>query len=624
MMPGGGPTLPSPIDRFARASASRRWLIGTLIAAGGICLLALNRGWEPVGEGAIAQSAERVLQGEVPHRDFDDLYTGALTYVHAAAFALGGVRLSVLRIPLLLVALAWVAAFYAVSRRLVPPVGAALLTMLALAWSVPNDPSPMPSWYNLFFATFAVLALVRWIETRGTGWLVLAGACGGASFLMKLSGLFLLAALGLFLIEASRPEGPTREKAAGGRSVQVAITLGLGLFVALLWKSVAPRGSLGVMHFVLPVAVLALGLAVREWTAPAVGSGARLRSLARAWGPFVAGAAAMIAPFALFLAVVGGLDDAVRGVFVTPFRRLDAAGMQPPRAHWLAAVVPLFLLLRPRIDHRSPAWRLRSLLAAMVLGGVLVLGSITFFTQQLAWYSLRSLAPLLGLMTGIIVAVDAARLGWTAAGRHLVILLGMVAVLHSLIQFPFAGPNYFYYVVPLVFLATAGLVRLGGRTPLGLQLAVCGFYLSFAVLEVMPGSQAGLTILPGKRPAPVPVDLPRVGLLVGMDQARLYESLVPFLQETAAAGRIWAGPEAPQVYFLGGFRNPTRTFYNFFDPASRQESGLLARMEREGIDVAVINTRPAFSPPLPAELLDSLAARYPFASSHGPFVVRWR
>lgn len=49
-----------------------------------IPLLALNRDWEPVGEGAIAQSADRVLQGEVPHPDFDDVYTEAFTYLHAA------------------------------------------------------------------------------------------------------------------------------------------------------------------------------------------------------------------------------------------------------------------------------------------------------------------------------------------------------------------------------------------------------------------------------------------------------------------------------------------------------------------------------------------------------------
>src|SRR6266700_7747426 len=45
----------------------------------------LKRGWVPHDEGTLGESAERVLNGELPHRDFDD-YTGGLTVVHALAF----------------------------------------------------------------------------------------------------------------------------------------------------------------------------------------------------------------------------------------------------------------------------------------------------------------------------------------------------------------------------------------------------------------------------------------------------------------------------------------------------------------------------------------------------------
>jgi hypothetical protein len=600
-----------------------RWLLATLLAAAVVCVLALNRGWEPVGEGAIAQSAERVLQGEVPHRDFDEIYTGALTYVHAAAFAIGGIRLSVLRIPLLLVALAWVAVFFSLAQRMVPPAGAALLTLLALSWSVPNDPSPMPSWYNLFLATFAIYALTRWIETLGRGWLVLAGACGGASLLMKLSGVFLLMGAGLFLLEASRSqEGDESSGARHGPAVRSAITLGLALIVVALWRSVAPRGYLNIVHFVLPVALLALGLAVREWTSAAVSGRARLGALARAAAPFAGGAALVIAPFALYLAAVGGLDDTIRGVFVTSFRRVDQAGMQPPRLFWLAAAVPLLLLLRPRSNHAA-WWGLRSLVVAGGLAGVLVLGSVTFFPQQVVWQSLRSLGPTLGVVTGVVLAVGPARLGWPEPKHRLVVLFGIIAVLHTLIQFPFAGPNYFYYVAPLVFLAAGGFVAGGGRTPVGLQLAVAGFYLAFAVLEVMPGSQAGLALHPQRRPDPVAVALPRVGLLVAPRLARLYDSLLPLVRERAADGRIWAGPEAPQIYFLGGFRNRTRELYAFLGSAS-PESGLAERHAREEASVIVINQRPVFSPPLSKEAFDSLAKEFPASTSIDRFMVRWR
>lgn len=602
----------------------RRWLLVTLIASTAICVVSLNRGWEPVGEGAIGQAAERVLHGEVPHRDFDDLYTGLLTYIHAAAFAIGGVRLSILRVPLLLATVAWVATFFAVARRVVSPASAALLTLLALLWSVPNDPSPMPSWYNLFCATFGIYALARWIEERRARWIALAGVFGALSFLMKLSGLFLLAGLGLFLIEASRPSGPASPRDKANTGLRAAVILGLVLFVALLWRSVAPRGSRGVAHFVLPVALMVLGLAVREWTAPAVSARVRVRALVQTLAPLFGAATLVIGGFAAFLAVVGGLDEAIRGVFITSFQRMQYAGMQPPRAFWLAAVLPLALLLRPRTDHLARAWRVRSLWVAVLLAGALVAASVSFFPQQVIWQSLRSLAPFLGLVVGVVLAVGSERLAWPPARRELVILLCMVAVLHSLIQFPFAGPNYFYYVAPLVFLAAAGIVAVEGRTPAGVQVAVAGFYLVFAILEVLPGSPSGLALLPGKRPRPVPVDVARVGLRVAPAQAALYEAFVPFLTRTAADGRIWAGPEAPHVYFLGGFQNRSRALYSFLDSVSRTESGLIERLERDRIGTIVINTRPSFSPRLPDSVVDSLSVLFPNAERFGPFVVRWR
>lgn len=42
-----------------------------------------------------------MLAGEVPHRDFGELYTGSLTYAHALAFFIGGEDLLSLRAMLL-------------------------------------------------------------------------------------------------------------------------------------------------------------------------------------------------------------------------------------------------------------------------------------------------------------------------------------------------------------------------------------------------------------------------------------------------------------------------------------------------------------------------------------------
>ncbi|HEU5218699.1 MAG TPA: hypothetical protein VFU23_08565, partial [Gemmatimonadales bacterium] len=184
-----------PTPRRARA-----WLAATLLIGGVYLGFYLDRMWYPHDEGALGQTAERVLAGEVPHRDFDEPYTGLLTYLHAAAFAIGGIRLPVLRMPLFIMSMLWLAAVFRIALRSTGPPGAAAVALTALAWSVPNYPASMPSWYNLFFATFGAAALLHWEESGRRRWALAAGMAGGVSFLFKLSGLFFIAGAGLFLL----------------------------------------------------------------------------------------------------------------------------------------------------------------------------------------------------------------------------------------------------------------------------------------------------------------------------------------------------------------------------------------------------------------------------------------
>ena len=106
-------------SRFAsRVSllASRFSLTGVivLLVAGSVLAWASLRGWYPHDEGLLGQSAERVLRGEVPHRDFDDPYTGGLALLHAAAFAIFGIKLTVLRYLVAITAVAWIVGVFAV------------------------------------------------------------------------------------------------------------------------------------------------------------------------------------------------------------------------------------------------------------------------------------------------------------------------------------------------------------------------------------------------------------------------------------------------------------------------------------------------------------------------------
>src|SRR5579863_7528571 len=125
----------------------------------------LKVGWVPHDEGTLGLSAERVLQGQLPHRDFDD-YTGGLTFVHALAFRVFGVSSAAMRYVLFAFFVPWVPAVFYVASRFGTPWVAGAVTLLCVAWSVPNYPGPMPSWYNLYFATWGVAALFRYLESE--------------------------------------------------------------------------------------------------------------------------------------------------------------------------------------------------------------------------------------------------------------------------------------------------------------------------------------------------------------------------------------------------------------------------------------------------------------------------
>src|SRR5215831_9688190 len=174
------------------------WLISVVYMATHV-----KSGWMPHDEGTLGLSAERVLQGQLPHRDFDD-YTGGLTYVHALAFRISGISSGSMRNVLLLFFAAWVPALFYAASRFSSAFGAGVVTLLAVAWSVPNYPGPMPSWYTLFFATWGLAALLRHIETSSRWWLFTAGLCGGFSMLAKVTGAYYIAGALLFLIFRER------------------------------------------------------------------------------------------------------------------------------------------------------------------------------------------------------------------------------------------------------------------------------------------------------------------------------------------------------------------------------------------------------------------------------------
>jgi hypothetical protein len=649
------PDATTPPLRQPGAAALERWLPLAVWAASLVyALLWLDRGWFPHDLGSVAHPAQRVLLGELPHRDFDDVYTGGLAFLNALGFRLLGESAMSARWVVLAAFAAWVPAVWAVARAFAGPWLAAAATLLAASWTLPMYAEGMPSWYNLFLGTVSLWALLRFAACGGRRWLFWAGAAAGASILFKVIGLYTVAAglLSLaWLEDASRPRADhdvDRRADALYRWLVAACSLAL---VALVGGLVTrAMGGEGLARFGVPALAAPLVLAWGARRATGVGSRERFTALLRSALPFAAGVAAALAPFLLLYAASGALDDLYRGVLVLPRRRLAEASWVGLRGGLtgmaLSAAAVAAVVLAPGARARAG----KALAAAAALTGVAALALSGVPRVYLAlWQGLWWLPPFVAAAGAAALvrgargepAPAAGRAGSTewANGAYLALAAYGLA---SLVEIPFAAPIYFFFAAPLLVLlalalaggpadggpageAPADAAARGPSRPIWLAGLVC-LLLGFTLLRLAPGFVRHLGLQPARHDQTETLRIPRGGgLRVDAAARDEIEEVVAMVGALASGPYVYATPDAPEIYVLTGLRNPTRTLFEFLDPEPETRvQRTLEALDRTGVQIAVINRRPLFSGPMSPELVAGLQARYPMAREVGRFLVVWR
>ncbi len=430
-------------------------LVGYLLALAAAAIYLwrfVGRGWIPHDEGMLAQIAERILAGQLPHRDFDDPYTGGLGYLHAMAFLVFGVRIVSLRIVLFLAALAWMPAVFAVARRFVSSSSAAFVTAAAVAWTLPNYFASMPSYYNLFLATWGTAALLRHLDTNSRIWLFIAGLCGGFSFLIKSSGAYFLGAAILFLLyrEQLQQQCSTKQRSL---AVFVAKTaFGLLFLTGLAGLVIAHPGTTEFLHFFVPGAALIAILLSTEWSGGRGAASGRMRGFALLLLPFLAGVLLPIALFIMPYIVTGSMSAWYDGVFVAPRSRFSSAAVALPPLITMLAALPYGLVLLAGVSR----WRMLDrglgvvlLTVPAVIAVLPVAGGAVDPIYRFGWYSVpppgasnsaggippareREAQPDYVRATGTVSACITGRPHAAGAdsllGRHLLLLRGAVSV----------------------------------------------------------------------------------------------------------------------------------------------------------------------------------------------------
>lgn len=598
----------------------RFWLVAVLALAWLTLLLPLD--WIPHDDGALAQAAERVLNGEVPHRDFDELYSGGLTFIHALAFRVLGVDLLALRLVLLTAFALWLPVVHSLARRFVPPWPAAGVTLLAAVWSAPVYPAPMPSWYNLFLATAALWALQHWLESRRWRWAALAGAFAALSIAVKVSGVFLLAGLLLALAldaEAEVAMVPADSTGRVAHSVWVTVAV-IGATAATAWLLRTPATVRQWLHLMVPILAMLALLSLRTWHSTADGW-PRTQRLLAGTVPLIAGlAGTLVILVGLYALADGDLRALARGVFVLPARRIGSASLQPPEVLTsLVGVLPfVFLAWSPSL--RRPARPLAVALVLLLLAWLCYRLPWSPRLSRVTWASVRMLLPLAALM-GLWSLRQRSQWGLQhlrAAGALAVV------VFCGLIQYPFTHMLYFAYVAPLLILALGAIwpIALPGRPAPALLLG--GFALLFGLWWAPHGLAAARHPRGDLAGAFVSLELPRARIRVSPEDRRTYMRIAQLVRSHSGGNPIFAFPDSPEIYFLTEQHNPTRVLFDFLSESGTTPEERLAVIQRADVQLIVHNIALGFSPPSPPALVDSLAALFPHSERVGDFDVRWR
>ncbi len=608
-----------------RVGDAPRWTVGDTVACALLLLFAttavwpdLFTGWNYADDGGMAQVAERVLRGQLPHRDFEDPWSGGWSYFQALLFHLFGSRLSVLRGPIFV---AWLGALLVVqrlARRAVSPAVSLVVGLACGAWSLYAYHLPLLNWYYAPLALIACWCVYRFEESHRRRWLLAAGACAGASILVKITGLFTLAALLLWCADwaGRRPVAAGKSRGLGFAALLGVVLSGYVAAVLVLLRGMPAElfGSAAV-HFLLPQ-VLLTGWLVRRVARGGLGARPGIGHLLHVAAPLLAGVLLALAPFVLHYVRAGAVADLLVGLFVRPAMRLQHFAFGPPGRLGTALALAAPLVFFAGLRFVKPVVRPGTPVLALLFGAVLGAATRLMFGDAVNSTPLfvRSV-PIVLPLVGLLWEERTDRAGEIGSGALLLVAL---TVTSQLVQVPFAWYPYFLYVAPIGILATFALLSSRGVVGPAAALFWSGFLLIGGVDHVPGSALANRTSHLAQLP------FRRGGLEVSvLDSARY--ARVADIVASRPPGPLFVVGDVPELQFLLERENPGPLIYDVItDSAGRNPAAMLAMLDRAQVLTAVIKHWGPARDSLSRGQMEALRVAFPYARVAWKFEVRWR
>lgn len=576
-----------------KRSSLQPWgvLFGVLLISGLYLSIFVPMGWVPDDEGLLCQQAVRCLQGELPHRDFHETYTGGLTVMSAWAFKLGGINALSLRYMLLGFCLLTLASVFEIMRRVTSLWGASLVTLITLSWSFPNAFSGLPSWYVICFWCLGVYFIERHRAGRREGHVLLAaaGACGGLSVLMKISGIFFLGAAVLHLCHVQLVD-PRKKESLGEKSAFILGPLLIGLILLLhlggtiFLFSRLPTSRVFI-NLILPNLAVDIYLGGRLMKASAI----PLRPLSVQISFLLLGFFSVLLPPLFWFLRFSNINTAWTGVFVRPAQRTLAVTSPFPDVSFSGwgLLVGLMVAAGLRVGRSSFDKRLAWILV-FLLTTFLVMSDWAGLSQVVLM-AMRLSPPFLVFV--LLFCLGDGKKSFPTDQRVSVFIPVVFLSLCSLIQFPSAYISYFFYITPFVWMLLGRVVSSSSWHWPRSGLVFGIFFVLFGAIVLNPA--------PFLRKSFEAFDLPRASLAVPSNDKKIWCPLVHRIQSLVPNNKepIFAGPDSPEIYFLADRPNPTKILYEILENQDSLERDILEAIRKTHCRIVVVNLRPVWSKP---------------------------
>src|SRR5713101_2845086 len=195
-------------------------------------------------EGILLQGGQRILDGQIPYRDFFSFYTPGSFYLVAALFKVFGNSFVVARMSLAITGAVCSIVTYLLARRVCSRGFAVFAAALATVAGVAYRFLVLHNWYSTLLACLALFSAVRMLESHKPAWSFATGSFCSLTAMVEQSkgaGLCLGLALGFGVLWI------IGKKRLFGKSELAGLSLGFSWPLVLVFAYFGAQHSIGIM-----------------------------------------------------------------------------------------------------------------------------------------------------------------------------------------------------------------------------------------------------------------------------------------------------------------------------------------------------------------------------------------